>query len=464
MTIQPTSHHLTRLLVALIVLAPLVSVAVRPDSVQAIEPGIIPLPPDSVTFNTIHTFDGDTPGPVDGVLSNLNIHFAERFVGQSLSAASGGGGDLFDIPVGTPTNPLTPQPGAAGQNLVLVDRDGAGDIALAGIGPRGLPAGAGQGAVAVQFDEDQAAVGFDIRDAQGGPLLLAAYARDGALLGTASLPSADGPHVIGRAGGVTDMAGLLLFSIDPFGLSFDSFRFHTSEPIGLEADMELVSKEAMPDPALIGAPFSYVIILRNNGPDTATGIDFFDTIEIEGIAAIGASGPQGRCSVSRVDDDPPFVQITCPIGSLGKGGTARVQIDILPNLPGTITNDGAFVGATETDPNPANNSNSARPTVATVLTPEDYIPVVIGKVGALAGAGVLNDGQARALTASLQAARNALERGNVSAARGQIGAFRNKVDALERAGSLSPEQAQELRQEADRLLQSIAFTERFGSG
>lgn len=72
------------------------------------------------------------------------------------------------------------------------------------------------------------------------------------------------------------------------------------------------------------------------------------------------------------------------------------------------------------------------------------LEVLAGGVKTLTDAGVLSAGNGNDLQASLSAAAAALERGSDDAAREQLGAFQNKVEALVRAGRLSAEEGESL--------------------
>ncbi len=78
------------------------------------------------------------------------------------------------------------------------------------------------------------------------------------------------------------------------------------------------------------------------------------------------------------------------------------------------------------------------------LTPEAAIQQLIGSVNALQNAGALNQGQANALIAKLQAAIQQLDKGNTTPAANQLQAFVNQLNALVQSGVLTPEQAQSL--------------------
>lgn len=60
----------------------------------------------------------------------------------------------------------------------------------------------------------------------------------------------------------------------------------------------------------------------------------------------------------------------------------------------------------------------------------------------------LGSGNQQSLLTSLRSAQAAIDRGNVNAARGQLGSFINKVQALKRSGRLSAAAADPLIAEA----------------
>ena len=102
---------------------------------------------------------GDVPGTnYDGIINSSGASFAERFVGQTLSASG-----TSDVLSGVPVGSLSLQIGAAGQNLNLVSGVGYpfGNL-LTGLGNLGFPdpEAIGEGAVAILFDNDQSEFGF----------------------------------------------------------------------------------------------------------------------------------------------------------------------------------------------------------------------------------------------------------------------------------------------------------------
>lgn len=76
--------------------------------------------------------------------------------------------------------------------------------------------------------------------------------------------------------------------------------------------------------------------------------------------------------------------------------------------------------------------------------PREAIQILLSDVANLVAQGVLNRGEGNALSSTLQAALQQLERGKRRPAASQIQAFINQVDALMRSRRLSPQQGQAL--------------------
>lgn len=88
------------------------------------------------------------------------------------------------------------------------------------------------------------------------------------------------------------------------------------------------------------------------------------------------------------------------------------------------------------------------------LTPVDSLKTLVDGLG-------LNKGQANSLRVKLDAASRSMARGNMNAASGQIGAFINEVEALERSGRISASAAAALLAEAATALAGGPSTDSF---
>jgi hypothetical protein len=177
----------------------------------------------SLSGTGLITFDDVPGGPApgtnyDGGLVSGGAAFAERFVGQTLSA----NGD-FDVLGGSPTGPLTLQTGAAGHNLNVFDNGGT--QVLTGLGTAGFPAfqAIGEGAFAVLFTFDQSQFGFQLVGGNGGNATVSFFRRDGSVIDTIILAGlADAFYGFSREGGVNDIAGISIFNDDGGGVGFDN--------------------------------------------------------------------------------------------------------------------------------------------------------------------------------------------------------------------------------------------------
>jgi uncharacterized repeat protein (TIGR01451 family) len=118
------------------------------------------------------------------------------------------------------------------------------------------------------------------------------------------------------------------------------------------ADLALTKTDS-PDPVRVGSTLTYSITVTNTGPDPATGAIVTDTLS-SGVTFVSSSASQGTCSGTST--------VSCKLGTLAKGATARVTILVTPTAAGGIRNTARVTG-TETDPTPATNAATAVTTV-----------------------------------------------------------------------------------------------------
>ncbi|MEM7093500.1 MAG: hypothetical protein AAF567_10900 [Actinomycetota bacterium] len=122
----------------------------------------------------------------------------------------------------------------------------------------------------------------------------------------------------------------------------------SSTPVAREADIS-IDKSASPNPVIAGETVDYIIVVENDGPSEATGVSIADTLPA------GVTWASGDCT-------PAGQNVTCDAGTIAPGGsaifsfTATVASDLADGA--TVTNN-AVVSANETDPNPANDDDSA---------------------------------------------------------------------------------------------------------
>jgi uncharacterized repeat protein (TIGR01451 family) len=135
-----------------------------------------------------------------------------------------------------------------------------------------------------------------------------------------------------------------------------------STTVSPAADLAITQTDA-PDPVSIGQPLTYTLTVRNNGPSGATGVTITDALPAA-VTYSSATPSQGSCFQSVPGT------VTCNLGGVANGGTATVQINVVAQTAGTVTNTAGVQGA-ETDLNTGNNSAS----VSTTITPRADIAV-----------------------------------------------------------------------------------------
>jgi uncharacterized repeat protein (TIGR01451 family) len=139
----------------------------------------------------------------------------------------------------------------------------------------------------------------------------------------------------------------------------------TTVTVAAQAGLSLVKLDA-PDPASIGKPLIYTLVIHNGGPTAADNVVVTDTLP-GGVIFGSATTTQGTCSTPTV---------TCNIGTLINGGTVTVTIEVTPAMsitsPVIITNS-AGVSSTTADPNLADNIA----TITTTIHPRRlFLPII----------------------------------------------------------------------------------------
>ena len=104
---------------------------------------------------------------------------------------------------------------------------------------------------------------------------------------------------------------------------------------------------------------TYVVTVTNRGPSRATGVGITDRLP-GGSTLVGAGASQGSCS--------GFPILTCQLGALDNGGTARVTIDLRANEGTRLVNTAEVRGA-EGDPDASNNTAQTTTAVTRCTAP-----------------------------------------------------------------------------------------------
>jgi len=137
-----------------------------------------------------------------------------------------------------------------------------------------------------------------------------------------------------------------------------------------QADLQVVSKTASPNPVNAGEDLTYTISVINNGPDPATNVVVTDSLA--SLIAVGgfrsATPSQGTCTPSGVTSGAT-VDLSCNLGTLANGGTATITVVVRPSraTTGTRTNTATITSQDVGDPNRANNSGSVTSTVTAIV-------------------------------------------------------------------------------------------------
>ena len=130
---------------------------------------------------------------------------------------------------------------------------------------------------------------------------------------------------------------------DPVPSNNDATTTTTIDPA---ADVR-ISKSASPDPVAVGDPLTYSLVVTNDGPSDATGVQVVDALP-GSMSFVSATPSQGTCSHTAGT-------VTCDLGALATGASASIPLVVTPDATGTISNS-ATVSAAEADPAPANNT------------------------------------------------------------------------------------------------------------
>lgn len=169
-------------------------------------------------------------------------------------------------------------------------------------------------------------------------------------------------------------------TVDTYVLELPSYGSGDS---GTTAEVSVAMTDG-PDPVVLGDDVTYTILIKNNGPATASQVMVTDTLP-PGMAFVSSNPAAPTCSVSGS-------VVTCSLASLSAGSSAGVTIVASPSSAGSYVNE-VHVTSMETDPDSGNN--------AAVVTTAAYPSLSIGDVSVTEG----NSGTVSALfVVSLSAA------------------------------------------------------------
>ncbi len=133
-----------------------------------------------------------------------------------------------------------------------------------------------------------------------------------------------------------------------------------------------VTQSASPNPVYVGSELTYDLNVKNNGLATAGGVTLSNDLPA-GVSFTSATPSQGTCGETGGI-------VTCQLGTLAPGGSASIQIKVMPQAGGTITNV-ASVTSNEDDANPADNMSRLDTTaIARYVRPRGATPLYISLV------------------------------------------------------------------------------------
>lgn len=120
------------------------------------------------------------------------------------------------------------------------------------------------------------------------------------------------------------------------------------------ADVSVVKSDS-PDPVTRGSTLLYMIVVTNQGPASAAGVQLTDQLS-SSVRVVSVTSSAGSCA--HVDGT-----VTCSVGDIPNGGSVTVTITVTARRTGTVTNT-AQVSSSSPDPDLTNNTD----TEETVIT------------------------------------------------------------------------------------------------
>jgi uncharacterized repeat protein (TIGR01451 family) len=123
-----------------------------------------------------------------------------------------------------------------------------------------------------------------------------------------------------------------------------------------------ITKADNPDPDVLGTQVRYLIVVKNNGPDTAHNVAMSDPLPFQ-VTFSSVATTQGTCTGGQL--------ISCQLGTIASGASVTVTVFVKTNSTGLVTNTATTVG-TEAETNTANNTAST-----TTLVQGPFKPPVV---------------------------------------------------------------------------------------
>jgi uncharacterized repeat protein (TIGR01451 family) len=132
-----------------------------------------------------------------------------------------------------------------------------------------------------------------------------------------------------------------------------------------------VTKVGSPNPLFLGSSdITWTMVVKNNGPDTATGVEIADPLP-SGTTFVSVATTQGTCTGGAT--------ISCSLGTMAPGATVTITLVTTPTAAGTVTNTVTVVG-NETETNYTNNTATATVVVNVATPPPPVYCVAVGRI------------------------------------------------------------------------------------
>jgi uncharacterized repeat protein (TIGR01451 family) len=128
--------------------------------------------------------------------------------------------------------------------------------------------------------------------------------------------------------------------------------------VGAATDLA-IGITGLPDPTVVSSNVTYLVVVTNLGPSSATGVTVNDSLPAN-VPVLATNATQGVISISGNT-------LSWTVGSMVSGAKATLTILLSTTTNGVLTTSATVAGA-QTDPNPANNSATASTVVAAPFT------------------------------------------------------------------------------------------------
>jgi uncharacterized repeat protein (TIGR01451 family) len=141
-------------------------------------------------------------------------------------------------------------------------------------------------------------------------------------------------------------------------------------PLVPPADLEIIKTASVPAPEQ-GTSFDWNLTVINNGPANATNVEVFDNVP-NTLTVTGVTSSDFTCT-----NNGNAVTCTRPELTVGSSGAITIKVTVKDGTVGSVVNTGE-VTATEPDPDPTDNTDSA---TVNVPATETLPPVVVPPSG-----------------------------------------------------------------------------------